>query len=145
MVFIGLMSCKEDVSPKPNGFLSLDYPEPEYEQLYTDCPYEFKINGLANLKKPKRNQECAMNINYNKLNGTIYLSYVPVEDNLKVLLKDAQNLTQEHTVKADGIKPIVYEDKLQNAYGMVYEVEGDAASPVQFYICLLYTSPSPRD
>ncbi len=128
------MSCKDDFTPKPNGFLSLDYAEAKYEQLHTDCPYDFKINSKARLQKPKRNQKCALNLSYGDLKGTIYLSYVPVADNLEVLLKDAQNLTQEHTVKADGIKPVVYENKSQNAYGILYEVEGDAASPLQFYI-----------
>lgn len=73
-------------------------------------------------------------MSYPNLKGKIHLTYKPVTDNLKVLLKDVQNLTQEHTQKAEGIATRPYSNNEQRAYGMLYEVEGDAASPLQFYL-----------
>ena len=50
------------------------------------------------------------------------------------LLSDAQKLSYEHVVKADGIyeEPVVNEPN--EVYGMYYEVKGDAASQSQFYV-----------
>ncbi|WP_046757697.1 gliding motility lipoprotein GldD [Kordia jejudonensis] len=126
-----LISCGGEVLPKPNGFLSLQYPEPVYAKMQTDCPYTFEKNQIANIV-PKKN--CWMNLDYPALNGTLHLSYVEIDDNLNQLLEDVQKLTYEHAVKADAIEPTVYENKAQNVYGMVYEVEGNAASQAQFYV-----------
>lgn len=68
------------------------------------------------------------------MKATIYLTYKPVENNIDLLLGDAQRLTYEHVVKAANIveQPFLNED--QGVYGMFYEVGGDAASQSQFYV-----------
>jgi gliding motility-associated lipoprotein GldD len=126
-----LISCGGELLPKPKGFLRLEYPKASYNQMQTDCPYTFEKNELAVID-PKQN--CWMNLEYPALNGTLHLSYVTVNGNLDVLLQDVQKLTYEHAVKADAIEPTVYENEVQGVYGMVYEVEGNAASQAQFYV-----------
>ncbi|MCH2192590.1 gliding motility lipoprotein GldD [Kordia sp.] len=125
------ISCEGEVLPKPKGYLSLEYPLPKYAKVQSDCPYAFDKNELA-LIDPQNN--CWINLEYPALNGTIHLSYVPVNGNLNQLLEDVQKLTYEHAVKADAIDPTVYENKEQGVYGMVYEVSGNAASQAQFYV-----------
>ena len=69
------------------------------------------------------------------MKATIYLTYQKVENNnLDSLLRDAQNLTQKHTIKADEIASNLFENKDSKAYGMLYEIGGDAASQSQFYL-----------
>jgi gliding motility-associated lipoprotein GldD len=67
------------------------------------------------------------------MKGSIYINYKPVNGNLDKLLLDAQKLSYEHVVKADGIyeEPIVNE--AYKVFGMYYEVKGNAASQSQFY------------
>lgn len=122
--------------PKPKGYLKLEYPEATYKQYTTDCPFTFDVNNMVTVEKPRGQQQyCGMNLSYSDLKGKIHLTYIGVDEALlKTALRDAQNLTQEHTQKAESIKPFLYENKEQDAYGMVYEIEGNAASPVQFYI-----------
>lgn len=131
LVSILLSSCEGEVLPKPKAFLSLEYPTPKYAKVQSDCPYTFDKNELA-LIAPKKN--CWINLEYPALNGTLHLSYVPVNGNLNELLEDVQKLTYEHAVKADAIDPTVYDNKEQGVYGIVYEVEGNAASQAQFYV-----------
>lgn len=131
LVFILFISCEGDVLPKPNAFLRLEYQMPTYFPLQEDCPYTFQKNTISNLVTTRKS--CWINLEYPSMNGTIHISYRPVSNDLEKLLKDAQKLTYEHVAKADGIKPTVYENKERNVYGMVYEVEGNAASQVQFY------------
>jgi gliding motility-associated lipoprotein GldD len=131
IVSLLLLSCGGEVLPKPKGFLRLEYPQASYNKMQSNCPYTFDKNELAVID-PKQN--CWMNLEYPALNGTLHLSYVPVNGNLDALLQDVQKLTYEHAVKADAIEPTVYENKEQGVYGMVYEVEGNAASQAQFYV-----------
>ncbi len=126
-----LISCGGEVLPKPKAFLSLEYPEANYAKMQSECPYTFDKNQIATIV-PKKN--CWINLDYPALNGTLHLSYVEIDGNLNQLLEDVQKLTYEHAVKADNIEPTVYANKEQGVYGMVYEVEGNAASQAQFYV-----------
>src|SRR5690606_18292513 len=128
---ITLISCQETATPKPNGFLRLEYPEARYE-YYTgnDCRFKFEKNTLANIISE---ESCAFKIDYPQMKASIYINYRPVENNLELLLKDAQKLTYNHTIKADDIQEMVFEHPEKNVYGMFYRVIGDAATNVQFY------------
>ncbi|WP_452222380.1 gliding motility lipoprotein GldD [Lacinutrix salivirga] len=141
LALVLLISCGEDPVPKPKAFLSLEYPEAVYKKQKTDLPFTFDKNQLAEktVTKPLRGTKDSygVNIEYPKLKGTIYLTYKPIknpENELKSYLQDAQNFTQEHTLKADEIFGDLYENPERKVYGMFYEVGGDAASPSQFYV-----------
>jgi len=102
-------------------------------------PFTFDKNSQSEdkitVKELAANKSYGLNINYPKLKGTIYLTYKKVaKGNLENLLKDAQNFTQEHTLKADEIISTVYENPERRVYGMFYEIGGNAASQSQFYI-----------
>lgn len=133
-------SCGDDPLPKPKAFLSLEYPEASYVTVNPELPFSFKMNKLAtkitNKKLRSTKESFGLNIEYSKLKGTIYLTYKNIgnrEDLIK-FLRDAQNFTQEHTIKADEIIEQVYEDPKRKVYGMFYEVGGNAASQSQFYV-----------
>ncbi len=129
---IALLSCKEDVLPKPNGFLALDYQSPEYVTYSgDDCPYRFMKNAGAQVKYK---EDCSAILEYPGLNGALYLTYRPVDGNIRQLLTDAQKLTYEHVVKADNIIEEKYINPEKNVYGMFYDVTGNAASQSQFYV-----------
>lgn len=126
-----VVSCKDDVLPKPKAYLSLDYPEPQYASFDKTCGYSFEYNTLG---KVVDNGKCNFSIVYPKLKATVYLNYKPVNKNLENLLRDAQKLTYEHVIKADGIIEQPYVNKERKACGMFYEVGGNAASQSQFYL-----------
>lgn len=128
------LSCADDPQPKPKGYLSLNYPEATYKSFKGDCPYIFEVNELVTLKKAPGGKECWMNLEYDLLNGTIFLTYQPVKNNLDSLLRDAQKLPLQHTIKADAIEGDIYSNPYNQTYGMFYEVSGDAASQAQFYL-----------
>ena len=131
-----LGSCKEDPTPKPKGYLKLEYPDAEYKKYLSDCPFTFDINTSTEIEKPRGGGNyCGMNLSYPHLKGKIHITYIGVDKELLTKsLKESQNLTQTHAQKAESIGTYPFEDKAHDRYGMVYEIEGDAASPVQFYI-----------
>ncbi|WP_459210034.1 gliding motility lipoprotein GldD [Aquimarina rhabdastrellae] len=136
LMLIGLLySCASEVLPKPKAMLRLSYPEAAYENVTIDgYPFRFEKNKMARIKSVIRNKKYWSNLEYPELKATVYLSYYKVKNNLDSLLKDAQNITQEHVVKADGIIYDLYENKERKVYGTLYEVTGDAASQTQFYV-----------
>ncbi len=129
-----LVSCKEDPQPKPAGFLALEYPEPRYELTNLPCPFQFEKNTQAIVVPAKGKQPCWFNLDYPQMRGTIFLTYQQIRGNLDSLLRDAQRLPLQHTIKADGIEGDLYTNEYMHTYGMFYEVSGNAASQAQFYV-----------
>ena len=125
-----LCSCKDEVLPKPAGFLRLDYPEAKYVNFQNPCPFSFEMNETAVIKGEK---ECGFAITYPKMKATIYLTYKPVNNNIDKLLRDAQKLTYEHVIKADDILEQPYLNPEKKVFGMFYQVNGNAATNSQFY------------
>ena len=79
-------SCKDDVLPKPKGYLKLEYPEATYKKYLSDCPFTFDINNLVEIEKPRGQQQyCGVNLSYPGLKGKIDFSYVKGVDSKKFL------------------------------------------------------------
>ena len=138
-IIISCIACGNDPLPKPKAMLRLEYPQPTYKKVDIPLPFTFEKNEIAdpisNIKLDGVNNLYGVNINYPQLKGTVYLTYKKVEkNNLINLLRDAQNLTQKHTMKADEIEGDIYENPKNKVFGMFYEVGGNAASQSQFYV-----------
>lgn len=132
LIVLTLFSCKEELLPKPNGFLALAYPNPVYQSYHLDsCKYSFEKNNMAQVVNATG---CSVVINYPALDGALYLTYKNVNGDIKQLLTDAQKLTYEHVIKADEILEEAYVNEKHKVYGMFYDVSGNAASQSQFYV-----------
>lgn len=132
LVVLGcLFSCKEDVLPKPSAHLRLDYQLADYMQFNSNCPFIFDVNSDG---KVTQTDGCNLSINYPKMKATIYLTYKPVNNNIDLLLRDAQKLTYEHVIKADDIIEQPFVNRDHGVYGMFYQVNGNAATNAQFYV-----------
>ena len=126
-----LLACGEEPLPKPRAMLRLDYPPQAYRLYEEGCPFQFEYSQLARLETK---DNCNMVLQYPTMKGSIFITYKPVEGNLKQLLSDAQKLAYEHVIKADAIPEQEFVNTDGQVYGMFYEVTGDAASQSQFYV-----------
>ncbi|MBT8262417.1 MAG: gliding motility lipoprotein GldD [Bacteroidia bacterium] len=132
VVLIGFVSCKDDVIVKPSAMMRLEYPDPVYKLIEPDCPYGFEKNDQASLQLKKN---CWMNLEYPEMKATVYLTYQQIRNNnLDSLLRDAQKLTYDHTIKAQSILEQPRVDSVNKVYGMFYMINGDAATQSQFYV-----------
>ncbi|WP_417876496.1 gliding motility lipoprotein GldD [Winogradskyella sediminis] len=132
-----MLGCGDDTLPKPKGYLRLEYPNAVYEKAIVPLPFSFDKNKLADpIKTVKSSANTnGIDIKYSSLKATIYLTYKAVKnDNIDSLLRDAQNLTQKHTIKADEISQKEFLRPNDNVFGMLYEIGGNAASQSQFYV-----------
>lgn len=132
LLLLWLASCGDEVVVKPAAELRLEYPVPEYNLIDFDCAYNFSKNRLAALD---RKNDCNINLVYPNMRATIYLTYQQIKDsNLNALLRDAQKLTYDHTIKANEIFEQPRVDSINKVYGMFYSINGDAATQSQFYV-----------
>ena len=128
------MSCKEKAMPKPKGYFRIEFPEKKYETWNENYPFSFEYLKGAQVVKDKSRlaEKYWLNIEYPKYNATLHLSYKEVSENLEEYLEDSHRLVYKHAIKADAIDGTNYIDDQQNVYGLVYRIQGNAASSVQF-------------
>lgn len=130
-----IASCTEEVSfyPKPRGELRMTFPERVYSNYNDKCPYEFEIPQYFNVLKTDTTS-CNRNIDLGQFNGTIFLTYLPVDSNLMMNIEYSRKLAYEHAQIADEIRESAFINPEQKAYGLSYDIVGNAASPFQFYV-----------
>ena len=132
LVLMMNMSCKEDVLPKPKAGLRLEYPKPSYTTISADCPFQFEISDFSQIRIEEN--KCWVNLGYKNLKASVNMTYRPVKNNLKELFIEAEKLTFNHTIKADGISSTPYSNSERKVYGSMFDVSGNAASPIQFHM-----------
>lgn len=128
------MSCDNDPpTPKPQGYFRIGVPTLEYSALDLGLPYGFEINQSA-LWEPNPRNPLWGDVYYKGLRSRIQLTYKPVANNLDTLMMESQKLAFKHTVKASGMGEQQFSNPESRVYGMLYQINGNAASPLQFYI-----------
>ncbi|MBN2347681.1 MAG: gliding motility lipoprotein GldD [Bacteroidales bacterium] len=135
IVFI-LMACSHNYHPKPLGYFRIDLPKKEYQVLQSSCPYSFEypVYGEIDNYKGVSSEPCWININFPEFKGKIYITYKPVEHNLEELSEDIRTIVYKHLIKADDIIENIIDIPERNVYGILYDIKGNTASSVNFYI-----------
>lgn len=129
--FLMITGCSEPPLPKPKAMLRLEYPAPRYEKIRLNCPFHFEKNTRSEIRDERG---CSFVMHYPGMKANVFVTYKPVDENLDILLRDAQKLTYEHVVKADNISEQPFVNADDKVYGMFYNIEGNAASQTQFYL-----------
>ena len=131
-------SCSDDeVSiPKPRAYFRLSFPEKKYVKYDADCPFTFEmpVYSKMDLDKNYNAEPCWLNLNFPTFNGTLHLSYKAVNDNINGYLQDTYTLASKHQIKASGIEEQQISKPKSKVYGLVYDIEGNAASSIQFFL-----------
>lgn len=138
-----LCSCKENYTPKPRGFFRIDFPEKQYTQLDKPYAYNFEIPVYATIvSDPKnRNKSGWINVSVPANKAEVHVSYYDLQqkgkstrDLLIELMEDTRTLAYKHSIKANAIDERIFVNPQNKVYGTVYHIEGNAASPVQFFL-----------
>jgi len=132
----GMISCREKTIPKPYGYYRIDFPAKKYHSLPPGSPYRFDIPDYAMaVPDASRNTEpwwINIEIPYHK--AEIHISYKKVTDNLFIYTEESRRLAYDHTVKASSIVEDNFLNPAKKVYGTIYHINGNAASPMQFYL-----------
>jgi len=139
LIVVLLFACSEETvqSPRPKGYMRIDFPEKSYLKHEPSCPYsfEFPLRSLIDTNLSRVKNSCWLNIYYPQYGATMHFTYTPIKrDSLFQYIEDARKLAMKHTVRADDINERYYENVAHNVYGIAYEFEGNVASNFQFFM-----------
>lgn len=136
MIIFLMMSCNDAQPPKPRGYFRIALPAKEYVPIDTILPYCFERPVYSKIVPDDgyNKEPYWINLKFPQFKAQVHISYKPVEDNLYQLLEDNRELVFKHTVKADAIRERMFESPEKNVYGILYEIKGNTASPLQFFV-----------
>ena len=131
-----LSGCGHPAVPKPAGYFRIDLPEKQYSRYDSPCSYsiEYPVYGRVNPRPGPATDTCWMDIEFPSFRAKIHLTYFNVNNNLASLTELARELAYKHTVKADAIEEKVWSNDSAHVYGILYDLKGNTASAVQFYM-----------
>lgn len=136
VLIVVVTGCKQSTTPKPRGYFRITFPEHEYALYQNNKPYTFEASTSAKvIEDPSPNAEQYwLNIGYPQHKGVIHFSYKAIENNLSIILEDSRGLAYKHSIKADAIGERVFASDENKTYGILYDIKGDAASSLQFFL-----------
>ena len=140
VVIFSLPSCGDDDDdvfiPKPKGYPRISFAEKSYKLYDSICPYSFEIPVYSYVDNDKHlgADPCWLNINFPKYRAKVHLSYKPVMNNLDTVLEQSRDFAVKHQVKSTGIDETVIIRDSARVFGLVYDISGNTASNVQFYL-----------
>lgn len=131
-------ACDEDeedfVSPKPRGYHRIAFAEKTYHLFDGTCAYRFEIPSYSIMQQKKGNDSCWYDILFPAHKATLHLSYKRINNNISQYIEDSRDFAVRHQIKATGLnESVVYRDST-HVYGLLYDIEGNTASSVQFYL-----------
>lgn len=131
-----LAGCRNKTVPKPAGYFRIDLPVKKYRSLENRYPYSFEypVYGLINESPGQNSEPYWINIEFPGYKARIHISYKDIKNNLVQLTEDSHDLAYKHAIKADAIEERVWTNDSTHVYGILYDVMGNAASSIQFYV-----------
>lgn len=129
--------------PKPRAYPRVIYPEKTYKPFQEGyCDFTFEQPAYAVIERDtlffeeKPKSDCWFNISVPSLNAKIHCSYYPVKDrkDFDGLVQDAFTMAQKHNLKANYIDEYVVDRPKSRVHGVVFQIEGPAASAYQFFM-----------
>lgn len=142
LIILPLAGCKKVTVPKPTGYFRIDLPSKKYipfneSAKSVDIPLEFEYPAYGTITgNPDNPSEPGwFNIEFPRYKARIYLTYKDVNNDLAELVEQtyAMNI-KNHIAKADAINEQVINDKEERIYGILYDLKGNTATSVQFYV-----------
>jgi len=137
LILLFTFSCKQEYSPKPHGYFRIDFPEKSYHMLDSaGLPYNFEIPVYGKVVPDDERLAEAfwVNLKIPAHKAELNLSYKTIKNNLEQLTEDSRKLAYKHDVKADAINEKIFVNPAKKVYGTIYMIDGNAASPLQFYL-----------
>jgi gliding motility-associated lipoprotein GldD len=129
-----LYSCDGNKTfiPKPPTYLKIEFPERNYSVYKDECNFSFEAPSYFEIQNIKNS--CNRDIYFKDLNGTLHLSYINMDTTLSAYVNYTLDKIDEHKVKATAIYDSVFINNETKVYGTFFELQGNVASPFQFYL-----------
>jgi len=99
-------------------------------------PYNFQIPVYAIAGRDSLNlkQLDWVTIEVPANRAQIHLSYKAINKNLGEYIEESRSLAYKHSQKASSIEEQIFINPSKKVFGTIYNIKGNAASPMQFYL-----------
>ncbi|MDR2916115.1 MAG: hypothetical protein LBV74_15035 [Tannerella sp.] len=134
-IVLTLLSCDE-YTPKPKGYQRVIRSQVE-DIKFSGAKFSFIYPGDACIESliSEAEPELWYSLHYKQYNATLHFTYIPLSNrNLNEILDDSYRLAYSHVSMAQGISQTQFSDSLHHTFGIIYDIRGSVASPVQFYV-----------
>ena len=130
-----LAACTPDPVPKPRGYFRIDLPEKAYKAWDAQGPFTAEIATHATMVlRLDEGGQSWYDLVYAQHKARVHLTHRVVEGQLWELIEDAHTFKAKHEQKAARIKPHRINRPDVHVHGSLFEVDGDVASPLVFYL-----------
>ncbi|MFM9005892.1 MAG: hypothetical protein ACKOSR_10385 [Flavobacteriales bacterium] len=133
----GFFSEGKPLVPKPRGYFRIDLPEKAYRDYDAVCPFTIPVPQYAEVELFKDRMSadsCWFNLYFPKYKARLHCTYLSAHGRLDALVRDAYEFAAKHEMMASGMKRTLLEDSARDVYGIIYDIEGEAASNLQFFL-----------
>ncbi len=142
VLILGSYGCRDVAVPKPRGYFRIDFPSKEYIssdrlKLKEKMPFmvEYPVYGILSDDLEASGNTGWYNIDFPSYKARIYLTYRDVDNDLANLIEETYTMNvKNHIYKADAINEQVICNREDKIYGILYDLKGNTASAVQFYV-----------
>jgi len=128
-----LIACSYDYSPKPRAYFRIALPEHQYQKFDTEFPYKFEHPVYSKVAVYIADSAW-INVDFPQFNAKIHITYHKVEGGIDRYIEQTRNLAYKHSIKADAINEREYYSPERRVFGILYDIKGNAASQVNFFL-----------
>jgi gliding motility-associated lipoprotein GldD len=129
-----IAACQKKDVPKPRGYFRIEFPQKSYND-YENQHFRCEVAKYSFVLVEKNNPDW-LYITEPKHKATIYLTYLNInkKNTIDTLLENSRQFAYKHTIKADAITETKYINDSVKVYGMLYDIKGNVASSIQFFV-----------
>lgn len=127
-------SCHDGSTPRPRGYFRIDGYPCTYSPTHIGN-ISFLINDSALQVTPAQpidKEVYWLNIVYPRYNATIYLSYLPLHNNLEQVMSESIELVYRQNVNTEQVEAVAYENDENKLYATLFTLSAESATPLQF-------------
>ncbi len=131
--------CENPPVPKPRGYHRIEFPTFEYARYEHPCGISFEVPVYSKIELIEGGAPeadiCWFNCAVPRFNAKLHCTLIPITDKtqLNSLVEDTHQMVFSHEMKAAGIRTQQFDFPERNVNGVLYNLQGPVASPIQFF------------
>jgi len=132
---LALTGCRDEPVPKPHGYFRIDLPERTFRPWQEPEVMSAEVPEYSTMRETRRSEGSRWyDLSFPAQRATVHLTWSPVSDQLDQMIEDAHTFKDKHGAVAARIRSSRVLRDSSRVFGTLFEVDGDAASPMVFYL-----------
>jgi len=134
LLLLVMVACSFPASGKKEKANSkLNFPKAVYASTTDSLPFTFDLSNQAKFTWQKNKPgEYFCNVIYPSLNAQLYCTYHAItSDKFRDFAEESRKMAYQHSTVATGINEKRYDNDLSHLHGILYDIQGNVATPVQ--------------